>query len=102
MSVAALASKFFYRTATTTKVFKSSAESIFMVQRSFHGSFLPLVFGLPFAPELDTGYSSFSSQEATLSQELITFTVNFATTGYVFTHILLKIHLRSLNITYCV
>ena len=49
-----------------------------MVQRSFHGSFLPLVFGLPFAPELDTGYPPFSSQEATLSQELITFTVNFA------------------------
>ena len=66
-----------------------------MIQRSFHGSFLPLVFGLPFAPELDTGYSSFSSQEATLSQELITFTVNFATTGYVFTHILFMIHLRS-------
>lgn len=56
-----------------------------IIQRSCHGSYLPLVFGLPFAPELDTGYSSFSSQEATLSQELITFTVNFATSGYVFT-----------------
>ena len=54
-----------------------------MVQRSFHGSYLPLVFGLPFAPELDTAYSSFSSQEATLSQELITFTANFAISGYV-------------------
>ena len=52
-----------------------------IIPRSFHGSFLPLVFGLPFAPELDTPFMSFSSQEATLSQELITFTANFAASG---------------------
>ena len=60
---------------------RRDAANINIIQRSFHGSNLPLVFGLPFAPELDTAYSSFSSQEATLSQEIITFTANFATSG---------------------
>ena len=51
------------------------------IGRSLHGDMLPLVFGFPFAPELKVPYLSFTSQQASLAQTLITYVSNFATSG---------------------
>ena len=50
--------------------------------RSLHGSMLPLVFGLPFAPELGTaGNSGRKRSSGALSQMVLTYWVNFANYG---------------------
>ena len=49
--------------------------------RSHHGSMLPLIFGLPFAPELVSPYPRLKGQQASLAQKLLTYWSNFATSG---------------------
>ncbi|CAB4059940.1 NLGN [Lepeophtheirus salmonis] len=50
-------------------------------RRSQHGSMLPIVLGLPFAPELTSFYSPFNSQQGVLAQNLIVYWSNFAISG---------------------
>ena len=51
--------------------------------RSHANSMLPLIFGLPFAPELKNPYQAIEGQQASLARKILTYWANFAATGYV-------------------
>ena len=60
--------------------FQDSSQDIELC-RSYSGSMLPLIFGIPFAPELKNPYSPIEGQQATLARKVLTFWANFATSG---------------------
>ena len=61
-------------------IFQVSDEDLELC-RSYSGSMLPLIFGVPFAPELKNPYSPIDGQQATLARKILTFWANFATSG---------------------
>ena len=61
-------------------IFQDSSQDIELC-RSYSGSMLPLIFGIPFAPELKNPYSPIEGQQATLARKVLTFWANFATSG---------------------
>ena len=61
-------------------IFQDSSQDIELC-RSYSGSMLPLIFGIPFAPELKNPYSPIEGQQATLARKILTFWANFATSG---------------------
>ena len=50
------------------------AEKDSQLCRSHYGSMLPLVFGLPFAPELKSAYPPVEGQQASLARKILTVT----------------------------
>ena len=73
---------YFYAFTHTKPKSDSSRRGSMSVQRSHHGDVLPLALGYPFAPELrKVPYLSFTSQQASLAQTIVTLWSNFAASG---------------------